>query len=71
MKYLVLIIALVGCNLQPTIHKGQSPQSVIGGGNIRHFEYEGHQYIYFSGYRRAAMAHDPDCPCHSPFSPKE
>lgn len=26
-----------------------------------HIEYNGHKYIYFSGYEGGSMVHDPDC----------
>ena len=26
-----------------------------------HNEYNGHKYIYFSGYEGGSMVHDPDC----------
>ena len=64
--YLLACTLLVGCCAPSEV-----PEAIeIGENPVRHvvrphyFEYNGHRYIYFSGYENASVAHDPDCECN-------
>ena len=57
---LVLGVALVGCEIQKSdIHH-------VSGGNIRIFEFEGHEYLSFDGNSyNGGICHAESCPCKS------
>lgn len=66
MKKILFLLActlLVGCcapgELPDPIIIGEPPARHV----IRpyHIEYDGHKYIYFSGYEGGSMVHDPEC----------
>lgn len=69
MKKILFLLActlLVGCGA-PT----ETPDPIeigdtrLDGAIIRpyQFDYNGHKYIYFSGYQSSSIVHDPDCSC--------
>jgi hypothetical protein len=61
--FLLACTLLVGCCAPDTIPDpviiGEKPARHV----VRpyHIEYNGHKYIYFSGYEGGSMVHDPDC----------
>lgn len=61
--FLLACTLLVGCCAPDTIPDpviiGEKPTHHV----VRpyHIEYNGHKYIYFSGYEGGSMVHDPDC----------
>ena len=66
MKKILFLLActlLVGCCAPDTI----PDPIIIWDKPTRHavrpysFEYNGHKYIYFSGYESSSIVHDPDC----------
>lgn len=69
MKKILFLLActlLVGC-----CAPGEIPDSIeigedrVTGAVLRpyQFNYNGHKYIYFSGYQSSSVVHDPDCSC--------
>ena len=66
MKKILFLLActlLVGC-----CAPSDTPDPILIGENSVHHivrpyytEYNGHRYIYFSGYEGGSMVHDPDC----------
>ena len=69
MKKILFLLActlLVGC-----CSLGEIPDSIeIGENRVTRavikpyqFDYNGHKYIYFSGYQSSSIVHDPDCFC--------
>lgn len=61
--FLLSCTLLVGCCAPDSI-----PDPIIIGEKLErhivrpyHIEYNGHKYIYFSGYEGGSMVHDPDC----------
>lgn len=61
--FLLVCTLLVGCCAPDTIPNpiiiGEKPSRHV----VRpyHIEYNGHKYIYFSGYEGGSMVHDPEC----------
>lgn len=73
MKKILCLLActlLIGCcapvEIPDPIIIGEQPVRHV----IRpyHIEYNGHKYIYFSGYEGECMVHDPDCFCQEKSS---
>lgn len=72
MKKFILFVCVMGllasCEPQEAIRVNHNQQSAVKYFNtIRHFEYEGHQYISFeSGQGKRStrgIVHNPDCYC--------
>lgn len=63
----ITVITLTGCDYNP--HKEireRMENNIITNMEKYHFNYNGHQYIYFTPYANLAegsIVHDPDCPC--------
>ena len=69
MKKILFLLActlLVGC-----CAPNETPEPIKVGEGTCHgdvikpyqFDYNGHKYIYFSGYASSNIVHDPDCSC--------
>lgn len=74
MKKILFLLAytlLVGCSAS-----GEIPDPIDFGQNTLNgvvvkpyqFDYNGHKYIYFSGYQSSSIVHDPDCSCQEKSS---
>lgn len=74
MKKILFLLActlLVGCCVPSEI-----PDSIKIGEDGFHgdvvipyqFDYNGHKYIYFSGYDGISIVHNPDCSCQSSYN---
>ena len=69
--YLLACTLLIGC-----CAPGETPDPIKIGENAFHgdvitpyqFDYNGHKYIYFSGYDIQSVVHDPDCSCQKESS---
>ena len=63
----VLVICMTGCESKVEV----SPEQAILNSEIENspwdkaikYEYDGHKYIKFRGFKQGAAVHDPDCPC--------
>lgn len=57
----VTMMILSSCKEDKEIKKGVRETTI----KAEHFEYDGHQYIFFTGAWRdeSAAVHDPDCKC--------
>lgn len=63
----ITIITLTGCDYNPKQEvKNWMENEIITNMEKYHFNYNGHQYIYFTPYahlKDGSIVHDPDCPC--------
>ena len=63
----ITIITLTGCDYNPKQEvKNWMENEIITNMTKYHFNYNGHQYIYFTPYahlKDGSIVHDPDCPC--------
>jgi hypothetical protein len=63
----ITIITLTGCdNTSNSEFSTRMANNTITKMDKYHFNYNGHQYIYFAPYAHLAegsIVHDPDCPC--------
>ena len=63
----ITIITLTGCDSTPRKEfRVRMEYDIINHMDKYHFNYNGHQYIYFAPYANLAegsIVHDPDCPC--------
>lgn len=63
----ITIITLTGCDSTPRKEfRVRMEYDIINHMDKYHFNYNGHQYIYFTPYahlKEGSIVHDPDCPC--------
>ena len=63
----ITIITLTGCDYNPKLEiRTRMENNIITDMTKYHFNYNGHQYIYFTPYvhlKEGSIVHDPDCPC--------
>lgn len=69
--YLLACTLLIGCCAPTeTFDPIKIGENRLTGAIIKpyQFDYNGHKYIYFSGYQSSSIVHDPDCSCQKESS---
>jgi len=65
MKIIILltVVALFGTSCERENVKAPESGVQIGPGNLRSYDFDGHKFIIYNGYKNGGLIHHPGCPC--------